>query len=290
MYRWSVYQNILDRAQKATRARYVVLARYDQAQDRVSVVGMSGLESPLFLRSLEIVRRRLPKFDILTISFRASINPLSRQVYHQRLTAEAPTRDLARGTVNKLIIEAGVALLGMAHGVVHPLVVDDHVVGSLGYYRRTPFTEAQRADGQAFAVQAALAWQHYDQALRLNSDIRELEVQQAALLSSDPILHPGRARAGETTYGPLRLDLEERVARMEGEPLQLTRLEFDLLAHFVAHREMPLSRNELAREFWGRDDAIAADYVDIAVANLRRKTGGHIIRSLRGRRYMLKRG
>ena len=51
--------------------------------------------------------------------------------------------------------------------------------------------------------------------------------------------------------GDLRLDAVGRMVTRNGNPLQLTIREFDLLAHFLAHRGQVFSRAQLMEQVWG---------------------------------------
>jgi DNA-binding response OmpR family regulator len=50
--------------------------------------------------------------------------------------------------------------------------------------------------------------------------------------------------------GDLEIDLERREARKGGEPVKLTRKEFELLAHMVARPGITLSRTRLLEDVW----------------------------------------
>jgi DNA-binding response OmpR family regulator len=50
--------------------------------------------------------------------------------------------------------------------------------------------------------------------------------------------------------GDLEINLERREARKSGEPLKLTRKEFDLLAHMAARPGVTLSRTRLLEDVW----------------------------------------
>ncbi len=71
--------------------------------------------------------------------------------------------------------------------------------------------------------------------------------------------------------GGLRVDRSRRTADVDGRPVDLTKLEFDLLAYLAAHPGRVVSRGELLREVWQRTDA--ARTVDVHLSWLRRKLG-----------------
>jgi DNA-binding response OmpR family regulator len=72
--------------------------------------------------------------------------------------------------------------------------------------------------------------------------------------------------------GGLRIDLDRREASLDDRPLDLTRREFDLLAHLASRPGHVVSRRELLTEVWqqpyGDDQTI-----DVHLSWLRRKLG-----------------
>jgi DNA-binding response OmpR family regulator len=73
--------------------------------------------------------------------------------------------------------------------------------------------------------------------------------------------------------GRLMIDRDARTAHVDGRPLRLTRLEFDLLETLVGEPHKAFGRDELTRDVWGHDPAAApaARIVDPTVHRLRRK-------------------
>jgi two-component system alkaline phosphatase synthesis response regulator PhoP len=98
---------------------------------------------------------------------------------------------------------------------------------------------------------------------------RELVARVKAVLrrARGSVQHPTMVRAGD-----VQLDLKSRVASRGGQPLQLTRIEFDLLATLAQHPGQTFTREQLLDRIHG--DAAFAGYdrsVDAHVRNLRRK-------------------
>ncbi len=88
----------------------------------------------------------------------------------------------------------------------------------------------------------------------------------------------------------LTLDRAGRSATRDGEPLDLTRREFDLLAHLADRPGRVLTRDHLLAGVWGHADPrwVGRRTVDVHVARLRRKLGdvhGVCIRTVRGVGY-----
>lgn len=71
----------------------------------------------------------------------------------------------------------------------------------------------------------------------------------------------------------IRVDTEQRTARVAGRPLDLTYLEFELLAHLVAHPGRVHTRDQLVGTVWGYGHVGDGRTVDVHIARLRRKLG-----------------
>jgi DNA-binding response OmpR family regulator len=74
--------------------------------------------------------------------------------------------------------------------------------------------------------------------------------------------------------GGLTVDPARRTAAIDGRTLDLTRLEFDVLAYLAANPNRVVSRKELLREVWQRTDS--ARTVDVHLSWLRRKLGDDV--------------
>jgi DNA-binding response OmpR family regulator len=72
---------------------------------------------------------------------------------------------------------------------------------------------------------------------------------------------------------PVRIDGERRIAQVDGRPLDLTYLEFELLAHLVGHPHRVHTRDQLVTTVWGYGHVGDGRTVDVHIARLRRKLG-----------------
>jgi hypothetical protein len=80
--------------------------------------------------------------------------------------------------------------------------------------------------------------------------------------------------AGDDGAEPLvRIDTVQRTAEVDGQPLDLTYLEFELLAHLVRHPHRVHTRDQLVSTVWGYGHVGDGRTVDVHVARLRRKLG-----------------
>ena len=71
--------------------------------------------------------------------------------------------------------------------------------------------------------------------------------------------------------GPLMLDPVAHVTEKNGQPLQLTVIEFRLLQYLMSRAGSVVTTAELLREIWGYDDPGASDVLRVALHRLRRK-------------------
>ncbi|MFG2473425.1 winged helix-turn-helix domain-containing protein [Streptomyces fagopyri] len=84
----------------------------------------------------------------------------------------------------------------------------------------------------------------------------------------------GAGTAASTGDDPLvRIDSVRRTAEVDGRTLDLTYLEFELLAHLVAHPHRVHTRDQLVTTVWGYGHVGDGRTVDVHVARLRRKLG-----------------
>ncbi|MFF4323352.1 winged helix-turn-helix domain-containing protein [Streptomyces sp. NPDC001568] len=84
-----------------------------------------------------------------------------------------------------------------------------------------------------------------------------------------PAPHPDAVRLDHA----IRVDRARRVAEVDGRELDLTYLEFDLLAHLVTHPYTVHRREALISDIWGYGHIGDGRTVDVHVARLRRKLG-----------------
>jgi hypothetical protein len=96
---------------------------------------------------------------------------------------------------------------------------------------------------------------------------------QGAAVSAAPAVLPPSGAPLTTDDGPIRLDPDQRTAQVAGRSLDLTYLEFELLAHLVAHPHRVHTRDQLVTTVWGYGHVGDGRTVDVHVARLRRKLG-----------------
>jgi DNA-binding response OmpR family regulator len=86
--------------------------------------------------------------------------------------------------------------------------------------------------------------------------------------------------------GGVEVRRDAREVTVDGEPVELTTKEFDLLAWLLEHAGIVFSREQLLDRVWGMAYHGGTRTVDVHVAQLRRKLGRpDLIRTVRGAGY-----
>ncbi|WP_030772723.1 MULTISPECIES: winged helix-turn-helix domain-containing protein [unclassified Streptomyces] len=128
---------------------------------------------------------------------------------------------------------------------------------------RTPFVSVDGADGGRVGYLVFLP----------------ANVDPVALMSAHGIrpetqpLEPGTPVESDHSDDAIRVDRARRLVEVDGRALDLTYLEFDLLAHLVAHPYTVHTRDALISGVWGYGHIGDGRTVDVHVARLRRKVG-----------------
>ncbi|MDD3411963.1 MAG: response regulator transcription factor [Eubacteriales bacterium] len=96
--------------------------------------------------------------------------------------------------------------------------------------------------------------------------------------------------AGALTAGKLRIEPASYSVSFDGEPVALTKKEFDLLLYLWQHEHSAVTRDELLSNVWGYDFAGDTNIVDVYVRYLRQKIddrfGVKTIHTIRAVGYM----
>jgi len=101
--------------------------------------------------------------------------------------------------------------------------------------------------------------------------LRELAARVRAVLRRRQPEAAGGAHVYQGAH--LRADFDAVAIAVDGEPVRLTRREFELLRFLVENRNRVLSRDRLLERVWGYDHFIETRSVDVHVGRLRAKLG-----------------
>jgi two-component system, OmpR family, response regulator len=94
--------------------------------------------------------------------------------------------------------------------------------------------------------------------------------------------------------GAFIIDLNKRIVTCEGQEIQLSRKEFDLLNYMLLHQNRPLTRMQLSDHIWGNfaDDDYDSNFIDVHIKNIRKKLSAFApvdwLQTIRGIGYKIK--
>ena len=91
--------------------------------------------------------------------------------------------------------------------------------------------------------------------------LARIELVMKRCHKADAVLH----------YGRIRLDTEKHTVQMDDRPVSLTPKEFDVLAFFIRHRDVVISREQLLTAIWGCQFEGETRTVDTHVQQVRKK-------------------
>ncbi len=101
--------------------------------------------------------------------------------------------------------------------------------------------------------------------------LRELAARVKAVLRRATAPDERQASAYRGTH--LMADFDAVAVAVDGEPIRLTRREFELLRYLVQNKNRVVSRDRLLERVWGYDRLVETRSVDVHVGRLRQKLG-----------------
>jgi DNA-binding response OmpR family regulator len=128
-----------------------------------------------------------------------------------------------------------------------------------------------------------------DDYLRKPFEIPELLSRVRALLKRTEAERKG----GALEASGVAIDQDSRRATVDGEPIELTAKEFDLLAYLVTNAGRVISRDEILESVWGGQHSTDSNVIEVFVCHLRNKIGDRdntTIQTIRGVGYFFARG
>ncbi len=181
------------------------------------------------------------------------------------------------------VVEAGDGLVGLrlvAEEEPAAVVLDVRLPGISGL----DLVARLRADGNAVPV--LLLTSYTDVAQRVEGlragaddylckpfDHREVTARVRALLRRAGRAPTERPDRRELCLGEVRINLTDKTATRNDEPLALTRTEYAVLDFLLQSKGRPVSREELLRAVWGYDGTVLTRTVETHIWRLRKKIG-----------------
>jgi DNA-binding response OmpR family regulator len=117
---------------------------------------------------------------------------------------------------------------------------------------------------------------------------RELVARVRAVLRRATFLDEQQP-TNHLAFGNITVDLDMHVARVDGQAMDLTRREFELLAYFLKNPRRVLGREKILQQVWGLEYLGESRTIDAHVRRVRAKLGdaGSLIETIVGVGYRL---
>lgn len=128
-----------------------------------------------------------------------------------------------------------------------------------------------------------------DDYLRKPFEVPELLSRVKALLKRTERARP----AQQYKAANVELDPDSRSVLVDGDLINFTAKEYDLLEYFVLNSGRVISRDEILEKVWGGQHATDSNVIEVFVCHLRNKIGdrdNQVIRTIRGVGYFFAKG
>lgn len=110
--------------------------------------------------------------------------------------------------------------------------------------------------------------------------ISEVIARVRAVLRRSMAMNMAKEKSKETeqpvktvSFEGISVDLDDKVCTLDGEDLNLTKTELELITFFLQHRNRIYLRDEIIKKIWPDDVIVTTRAIDTNIARLRKKLG-----------------
>ena len=95
--------------------------------------------------------------------------------------------------------------------------------------------------------------------------------------------------ANEICAGELKIDLSKKSVEFDGQNIELTGKEYEILEFLMLNKGRILTRDQIKEHVWDFDYMGSSNIIDVLVKNIRKKFGEcEVIQTKRGLGYVIK--
>jgi len=87
------------------------------------------------------------------------------------------------------------------------------------------------------------------------------------------------------SYGALQMNLSEHTVSLNGQPVNLSQIEFSILEHMLSHVGQVVSKQRIESLLYGWSEGVESNAIEVHIHHLRKKLGKELIKTLRGLGY-----
>lgn len=103
--------------------------------------------------------------------------------------------------------------------------------------------------------------------------VREVVSRVGAVLRRASGRKPKDEEEKSLSFKTLKIDLVSKSVTVDGERVEMTRTEMEILRMLMSHPSTVFSRDEILREVWPEEVIVLGRTVDVNITRLRKKTG-----------------
>lgn len=103
--------------------------------------------------------------------------------------------------------------------------------------------------------------------------LREMVARVKSVIRRHAINRPAAARPMTLDYEGLQLQLETQRAELDGQPVALSRTEYQILKLFMKNPGRLFTREEIHTRAWPDGEAVSARTIDVNISRIRKKIG-----------------
>lgn len=150
-----------------------------------------------------------------------------------------------------------------------------------------------RADGYTFPVlilTARSAWQERVDGIDAGADdylVKPFQIQELVARLRAIVRRSSGLASTTITIGPLSIDTRMMSVTVADRPVQLTPLEYRLVAYLAHHPDRVITQTELSEHLYAYDGEKDSNAVEVLVGRVRRKLGADLIETRRGFGYLM---
>lgn len=104
---------------------------------------------------------------------------------------------------------------------------------------------------------------------RVRAVLRRSMAMNIAKEKSREVQQPAKT----VSFKGITVDLDDKICTLDGEDLNLTKTELELITFFLQHRNRIYSRDEIIKKIWPDDVIVTTRAIDTNIARLRKKLG-----------------
>ncbi len=104
---------------------------------------------------------------------------------------------------------------------------------------------------------------------RVRAVLRRSMAMNIAKEKSREVQQPAKT----VSFEGITVDLDDKICTLDGEDLNLTKTELELITFFLQHRNRIYSRDEIIKKIWPDDVIVTTRAIDTNIARLRKKLG-----------------